>query len=157
MIKTWHLTAYREPKCQSAFDDLWPLTLTWGDLNSRILLKGCGAEAESPLQSYRRDLPSSAYQDRTYAVPIICTWTVLFYSWSYRGWGGGHTFCHSPGAAWTWLKADKSFAIESIYLSFWCQGFGGEMTHWVPVWIMHRLVFWLRIRPKWANITQCKN
>lgn len=82
----------------------------WGDLNSGTPLK-LPVPKPNPFFffSYRRAIRRICLllhtKTGTYAAPIICTWTVLFYSPSYRwrgrGRGVSHTFCRSPGAAQT--------------------------------------------------------
>lgn len=108
----------------------------WGDLNSGTPLK-LPVPKPNPFfffcRAIRRICLLLHTKTGTYAAPIICTWTVLFYSPSYRwrgrGSGVSHTFCHWPGAAQTRLKADAVPGYRQYISRFLMPGIQGGKWH----------------------------
>lgn len=119
------------------------LSPVWGDLNSGTPLK-LPVPKPNPffffffLPSYQEDLPPSAYQDGDLcrASNLHLDSVVLLAVLSVAGEGRrvSHTFCHSPGAAQTQLRADSVPSYRQYISRFLMLGIQGGKWHWVPVW-----------------------
>lgn len=117
----------------------------WGDLNCETSLKLPVLKPNpffSPLlfffrRAIRRICLLLHTKTGTSAAPIICTWTVLFYSSSYRGqerrWAVIH-FVIRQVQPRRGLKADTVPGYHQYISGFLMQGIEGGKWHWVRVW-----------------------
>ena len=130
----WHPDS--PPLEEAPMRSWWPLTShQWKEILTVKCCQSRTAGAPSPLPSYQKHLPPSAYQDGTHTLPLICTWTV-FHSWPYRGKVIDFVIHQvQPRPSLTFLLSGVEISASDVRDS-------KETTCWDLIWKVFRLILW---------------